>query len=389
MLVAIILARKFSTENFSAYSYFQLTVTMIATYSALGMGVAASRYFAEIHVHPSAPDAPVGTLWLLSIVAAVVFAVLILILPTTAITGGFDIPLQIFALGVFFQALTIIPMNGVIGLEKYVASMSVAAVSAAVLVMGSVFVEGKSARPAMYVFIASSAVQFLGYTFVIVREIGFSLLIRHLRFRWSELKSILLFVGPMIGVSILAASGAWVVGRIILNADYGKSNFALYAIGLQWYALTLLVPGMVARVLLPRLVKERAASSEFQRKKLVRLGVALAFFSAITVALAGFSLSEFAIGLYGEAYAIDSWVITGFLVAAIPMAPANALGNSILASDGQNSWLFLIFISFVVMLILARSLIDYGVWAGIIAHGGSACVLSILAGYFARRKGLL
>lgn len=389
MLVAIILARKFSTENFSAYSYFQLTVTMIATYSALGMGVAASRYFAEIHVRPSSLEAPVGTLWLLSVVAAAAFSGLILKLPATTIAGGFDIPLQIFALGVFFQALTIIPMNGVIGLEKYFALMSVAAVSSAVLIVGSVFVGGESARPAMYVFIASSAIQFLGCTFVIIREIGFLLVLRHLRFRWSDLRSIFLFVGPMIAVSVLAASGAWLVGRIILHGDDGKANFALYAIGLQWYALTLLVPGMVARVLLPRLVKDRTVSSEAQRKRLVRLGVALAFFSAITVSLAGALFSDLAISLYGDGYEIDSWVIAGFLVAAIPMAPANAIGNSILAGDGQKVWLFLIFLSFLVMLFLAHSLIEYGVWAGIIAHGGSACILTLSAGYVARKKELL
>ena len=47
MLAAILLAREFETSSFAAYSYFQLTISMLATYAAMGLGVAASRFFAE------------------------------------------------------------------------------------------------------------------------------------------------------------------------------------------------------------------------------------------------------------------------------------------------------------------------------------------------------
>jgi hypothetical protein len=59
MVAAIILARALPTPAFAAYSYFQMTVSMLAAYAALGLGVTASRYFAEVgHEQPDAPPAP-------------------------------------------------------------------------------------------------------------------------------------------------------------------------------------------------------------------------------------------------------------------------------------------------------------------------------------------
>ena len=70
MLGAILLARSLATDSFAAYSYFQMTVSMLSTYAALGLGVTASLHFAELGHENGGPPAPIGTLLAISLVLA-------------------------------------------------------------------------------------------------------------------------------------------------------------------------------------------------------------------------------------------------------------------------------------------------------------------------------
>ena len=47
ILASIVVANFMTVESFSTFTYFNLTIAMIATFSTLGLGVAASRIFAE------------------------------------------------------------------------------------------------------------------------------------------------------------------------------------------------------------------------------------------------------------------------------------------------------------------------------------------------------
>src|SRR5690606_31752242 len=80
-------------------------------------------------------------------------------------------------------------------------------------------------------------------------------------FRKDIFVSITKFVGPLVFITILAASSSWILGRLILK-DYGEHTFAAYSIGLQWFALALFIPGMISRVVLPRLIREEKNQKE-------------------------------------------------------------------------------------------------------------------------------
>jgi len=81
MLGAILLARSLPTGDFAAYSYFQMTVAMLTTYAAMGLGVTASRFFAEYGHQRDGAAAPLGTLLALSFGLAAVAFLVILLLP--------------------------------------------------------------------------------------------------------------------------------------------------------------------------------------------------------------------------------------------------------------------------------------------------------------------
>lgn len=387
VVAAILLARQLDTKSFAAYSYFQLTVSMLAAYAAMGLGVTASRFFAESGHVDDAQLPPIGTLWILSILAGLLAAVVVVLLPADWLTGGLGVPRWMLALGLFSMVLGVVPGGGILGLERYAEATLAAAASAVVLVFGAV-VAGSNGSPiaAMAVLVAATLIQSLGNAFIVVRQTGCATLARHSRMGWKELKRVTGFAGPMLGVSLLSASGAWIVGRMILEETEGEREFSLYAIGLQWYALALFIPGMVSRVVLPRLVRSRAGKVDSDSGLLVHRASLASLVAASSVSLLGLIASPWILKLYGAEYSVDTWLLGAFLLAAIPSAPVNVVGNAIVAADGQRAWLLLTMVWFAVLMLSSSMLANRGAFGGAAALFISSLILGVLAVSLARAR---
>lgn len=390
VVAAILLARNLDTDSFAAYSYFQLTVSMLAAYAGMGLGVTASRFFAVCGHVEEAKTPPIGTLWVLSILAGMIFALIIMVFPENWLDAGLGVPRWLLALGIFTIVVGVVPTGGALGLERYPEATIVSASSAAILIIGAI-VAGHvgSAVMAMEVFVAASLVQSAGNATVVLREVGWRRLVRHTQVGGAQLKSVASFAGPMLGVTVLSASGSWVVGRAILSGPSGEHGFALYAIGLQWYALALFLPGMVSRVLLPRLVRSQLQDSADDSRALVRQGAIAALIAVIGISIAGFSLSPWLLELYGNDYRVDKWMLGTFLLAAIPSAPANTVGNAILAANGQRTWFFITICWFLLILITSTTFSAHGAKGGAWSLGVSSLVLAALGLFIGKRRGLV
>lgn len=393
VVASILLARSLKTTEFAAYSYFQLTVSMLAAYSAMGMGVAASRFFAEAGHVPEDRTPPIGTLWVLSSFAGLVFALAVLGLPTSWVEGGLELPRWLLSLGVFVMTLGVVPAGGILGLERYREATLAAAAAAVIVVTGSLLAgRAGSAAGAMWAFVLASLVQTAGNAWVVVRKIGLPSLIASNRYRAQDLGKIAGFAGPMTVVSLLSASGAWVVGRIILAGNSGEQGFALYIIGLQWFSLALLLPGMLSRVILPRLIRGRlelGVPMAIAPSVLVRQGAYLTLATAIAMCLVGALLSPWLWALYGIDYGPGAWLIIAFMAAAIPAAPVNTLGNAILADDGQMGWLLATGVWFACLIVLAGASAPLGVWSGAIAHGIAYSLMIVFVVRMTRQRNLV
>ncbi len=76
IVASIILARSLDQIAFAEFSYFQLTAVTVAAYAGMGLGVTASKYFAEAAVIGNARDHQALTLiWLISISVSILFSV--------------------------------------------------------------------------------------------------------------------------------------------------------------------------------------------------------------------------------------------------------------------------------------------------------------------------
>lgn len=83
VLVSIILSRMLDTAGFAAYGYFQMTVSMLAAYAAMGLGVTSSKFFAESDQLSPGAMPPLGTLWVLSVLSGLLLALVILLVPSS------------------------------------------------------------------------------------------------------------------------------------------------------------------------------------------------------------------------------------------------------------------------------------------------------------------
>lgn len=393
MLAAIILARALPTPDFAAYSYFQLTVSMLGAYAALGLGTTASRYFAEVgHEASDASPKPLGALCSISVLVSLAVGLAVFVVPASWLNANLAVPQWLMAAGVTVTALGVVPGGAILGLEQYRAATVISLLHGAVLVIATVIAARDQAPVvAMTAFVLGAFVQAAGQFAVVLRTVGWQRISERFFFTRKDAAQIMRFAGPMFLVTLMAASGSWFVGRIILHGVEGTYNFALYSIGLHWYSLALLLPGMVSRVVLPRLVRASGKYTE-QSKEIVRYGIFLAVSAAVLVSGMAILFGPYIGAMYGENYdAIGRLFIAAYMVAALMSVPTSTLGNAILARDGQFVWLRNTSAWFVVILTAAfiTNAQGLGQWTGSIAHTVAGATLLTLAFLSCRHRQLI
>jgi O-antigen/teichoic acid export membrane protein len=390
MVAAVLVARTLDTPSFAAFSYFQLTVSMLAAYSAMGLGVAASRYCAAADADEGRSATPVGTLWLLSVGLALAAFAVVMMVPGDFLSGGLGVPRWLLAAGVTVLVLQVVPDGAILGLERYRTAAAIVGTAGVLTLCGTALaVHLGDVRVAMVAVIVASLIQSVGESVIVVRALGWQRFADGLRPRMSNVKRVLNFSGPMFLVSVMSASGGWLVGRIILDGPGGTSEFALFTIGLQWFALAMFIPGVLSRVLLPRLVRSAGGDSGAGSRQLVRVALVMTTISAAFVGVAGWVGGPWIMRLYGDRYRAGTLIIGAFLTAAVVSAPANSLGNALLARERQWQWLGLTAVWSVVLMSSAIVFRSHGAWGGGLTYTAAYASLTAGALLLARRESLV
>ena len=393
VVASFLLARGLTTSGFAAYSYFRETVVLISAYAALGLGLTATRGFAasESGVRAATRVLP-GALSSLSIVASLFAAILALALPGAWVTAGLDFPRWLLALAVGLAALEVVPVNAVVGLERYRALIVLSFIyGGAVTLSAWLAIAHGHPQVAMLGLCVGSLSQVAGAYFVIWRRLGWHRMKQGMLPTVADVRSVVRIAGPMFLTTLMVVSGNWLVGRIMLDGRDGERIFALYTIGRQWYGLGLLIPARLSRVLLPRLVRLLGGDVRDEATALVRKSIVVGSISAVAVALVVVPLGPWVISFYGPEYGGSPWLIAGFIALAILTVPARSLTNPIVADDGQvrvmaftAGWLVLLLT--VAAVGLSRGM---GVWAGVLAQAVATGFLGAIAYLDCRRRRLV
>lgn len=393
VISTILLARSFESSSFAAYTYFQITITMIATYAAMGLGVTASRYFAElVDQEFGGGDAQVGLIWFVSIAIGSIAASLLLLAPSEWLSAGLAVPQWLLALGVFVSAMNVVPGGAVLGLEKYKEAAIISLAGGLIMLAAAFYATvSESIRFAMMGIVVSIIVTALGQSLLVVRVCGMRKIFSGFSYSYEAFKGIFIFAGPMFVVSLLSASSVWLVGRLILSAT-DDFQFSLYSIGMQWYALGMLMPGVLSRVVFPRLVRNsnlKDVGNLRKSSKLVRMTGAVSLVLAIVMLLVILVLFPWLAEVYGNQYKSHGWLFVLFSVAVIFSAPVNTLGNALVANDGQVLWLLFTIVSTAVLVGTCAFTSYSGALSGAVSLILSSLTLCMLAIFALRNRRLI
>lgn len=375
VLASLILAPRIPLSDFATYAFFVMTINLFASYATLGVGVSSSQYFA-IARKGATQYYSITSVVHIYIVLIGLSTAAIYFLPSDVLTGQADIPKLILAIGVVAFSLDAIPGGAAMGLEKYKALAGSAILYFFVAMTGIIgaAVYG-SAGAAIWVWIVAATVKAAGSIFVVLRN-------RRLWLRSEQptgrgLTSALKFVGPLAVVSILSATALWFGGWMHLNIVDDPEQYPQYAIGLQWFALGLFVPQLVAQTIIPRLAGA-SNKSNGNNAAYLRRAVQSAFLAGIVICTLGAVISTLVVPLYGDILTADRLILPTYILAAIPYAIVNTIGNAFVANRAQWFWLASSVVYQSIFICLSFAFIDLGAISGSIAIAFAGAVQSML-----------
>lgn len=369
----LLVAKFFNTDTFSAYSFFILTITTISIYSAMGLGVTVTKFYSQLG---KGEDKPIFTLWLLNMALAIIGSGLFLFLFDYIVPETIHLNKFLMALLILFTTADMYNLNALIGLEKYKKIFLISLFSGFLnLIFLVLSIHINDISYIMYGLLFSIVFQFL-FGIYFINSYFFKNISKSISISIIEIfKS----MGPLIIVSIIAASGTWITGRFILNES--SENFAKFSIGMQWYSLALFIPTIVSRVLLPYLIK----NSNVSNVSLIFKNCYLVSFFCLLLAVISYFLHPYIQTFYGKQYDISQYLIPTYLLAAAISASSNILGNFIISKNKEKRWLLFTTISFLILLFLIYAFKSINDWIGIICIGANSLFLVLFSFFYIKK----
>lgn len=386
MLSTIFLARNLLVEEFAKYSYFYMTVTMLATYCSLGLGVAISKSFSELTYEKNKyNNDSVKNIIGISFLLPCVICTIIFFLPRDLLLSKAEISPYLFIFSILVVSLSTLPSNALIGMEEYKKLTLISLFSSIFLIIGCLLTVYKNDVYYFIVFYIISTLLYIIISFkFIVNKIQDVSFLSLFKFDFSLVKKIFFFSWPLLVVSLLNAASGWLIGKKIFDV-YGGYYFSIYTIGLQWFALALFIPGMISRVLLPRMIIDKNNN----RSNLIYSSI-FSVICAILISGVSFIFNDYLIGFYGDMYASAKKYLSSIIALSIIYAAANTLGNAIVLKVGSIYWLIVSIIWFFILNLIFYYFIEFkSIYSVLYAHIFSGVTLLFLSLFICKKKGLL
>ncbi|WP_424405547.1 oligosaccharide flippase family protein [Pasteurella sp. PK-2025] len=346
ILSSIFVSSLMDKENFSIYSYFILTSTTISIYSALGIGITTSKSYTNFSKKVNDADSPIMTIWILNIIISILGGLLFILFSEKIIPNSINLKSIYFSCLIIIMCIDIYASNALIGLEKYI-SLCISAFIFLIATLIAVYLSivNNNIYYAIIGLIISSALQLiLHYAFLFIYLLKTNHL-KKIKIKLEHFKEIFKTMGPMMFVSLFAASTTWIVGQYILSSEDNISlEFNLFSIGLQWFSLAVFLPSVFSRVLLNYFITHSHKDTLTIAKKNIYFIMSL--FLLLSV------LSYFLFPLIEKIYSkynIPIILIPIFILTAGINSSSNILGNILISRNKEWSWLIIVMSGFIVM----------------------------------------
>ncbi|HED4457954.1 TPA: hypothetical protein R4348_002156, partial [Pasteurella multocida] len=342
---SVIISSLMDKEQFSIYSYFILTTTTISIYSALGIGITTNKFFSSLKKELNL-ETPVMTLWIINISLAILGGVIFTLLSEQIIPKSINFNKNYFAIVILFLCLDIYTSNALIGLGEYIKLCLTSLLFFCInIIMVVIAILNNNIDYAILGLTSGVIVQLIFNTVFVLRYLSSIQLLEKVKIKIAHLKEILKTMGPMMFVSLFAASNTWIVSQYILVSNRESAlEFNLFSIGLQWFSLALFLPSVFSRVLLNYFISHTHSNSLVIAKR--NIALILSLFLLLT--FVSYIASPIIQGIYSR-YTIPAILIPLFLFIAGINSSTNILGNILISQNQEWVWLIFVTIGFLLL----------------------------------------
>lgn len=381
MLASMLLAKNLILEDFSSYSYLLITATMIGVYSSLGLGVISSRSYAKLSTDEETSLEEISALWLMNILISIAIWIVLSLGVGQILLSDDKIANGLFIALVLSITLGIIPGGAMQGLAAFKTEALIAAPKFIIIMIGAIWASKTSSLlPAVLGLLLSQCFKTLFEAIYVIKASAIKKQQLNLQKLLNGIKRILEPVSSTALVSILAGSATWIMATL-LKYSAGDYEFALFSIGIQWFALVLFLPGIFTRVVFAQQVKLASTKSERHDKHHhLYFNLIRNFFTASIFCLVFIVLAPWIISLYGSKFIGMHHSLIGYLLAGVAAAALNLIGNALIAQNLTKSWLILTIVWLLLLIFSGWLLITpFGSLGAGIAYALSYSVLFVLA----------
>ena len=343
LVISIVVARTVGREHFGQFGIVQNTIGLFGLFAGLGMSLTATKYVAELrHSEPSRTGRILGLSTLLAVVSSIVIcAILVATAPwlarTTLASTEVGSLLRVGCGLLFFYVLNGAVCGALYGFEAF-KSIAIVDVVAAIVGFGvvivAVLIDG--VRGAILGLVVGDAIQFLGYSFFLRRELhshGLSIVYKGCFTEWPVLAR---FSLPALLAGAMTGPANWICSAILVNQPAGYAQMGLFNAANQWRAAIMLLPLTLSTPLLPVL------SSLFHKEpgkysKVLFAGVAVNASLALIGAAGVILFSHAIMASYGTGFAGGRSVLICLVLSAVMTASVWSVGQAI-TSSGRMWW---------------------------------------------------
>jgi len=364
LIISIVVARTIGREHFGQFGVVQGTVGLFGVFAGLGMGVTATKYVAELRTsEPLRTGRILGLSMLLAVVSScVICAVLVATAPwlarTTLASAEVGSLLRVGSGLLLFCVLNGAVCGALYGFEAFKSVAIVDVVAGIVgcgVVIAGVLIDG--VRGAILGLVVGDAMQFLGYSFFLRRELrnhGLSIIYKRCFTEWPVLAR---FSLPALLAGAMTGPVNWVCSAIVVNQHDGYAQMGLFNAANQWRGAIMLLPLTLSTPFLPVLSslfgKERGKYS-----KVLLTGIAVNASLALIAAAGVILFSHVIMASYGKEFASGTPVLIYLVLSAAITSSVWSVGQAI-TSSGRMWWGFGINIVWAIALITSLWVFRY------------------------------
>jgi len=322
LIGTIVIARLLGTEGFGKLVILQSTLTMLGVFAGLGIGVAATKFVAELkNRDPKRLGSILGLLQLTAIIASLAISIVLAFGSNAVSSRIFNMPqlsgmMALASISVFFSTLDGYNNSALIGFEAVKQSVQAGFIAGLVSIPLSIAltwsygIQG-AVTGIVLASVIQSAISFWMLR-TILKEHNIVCIPRNIQAEWKVLRD---YAMPALFSGAMVAPVHWFCQVLLANTTNGAVEIAILGIGFQWFQAVYFLPLAFGRIVLPVMTDVVAERKNKNAKTVLKSAIlanaAVAFPLAFLIGL----LSQWIVHMYGVNN-INAWLVLCLMVTA-------------------------------------------------------------------------